>query len=469
VAGRARELQAAVVRRLLAVLLLVLAVPLTGCVKITNQAHSQQQQIGDVRLTTTFCLSDTAQGATCPEEDTNSERPAGGDHARLLLGYRVPTAVAGPATISVSSTDPAGTLTLSPSPTYTSELQRLAPAPAGQKWVGYISPDVANTDQVPSTIHTATADFALVRGAEGNPYPGPFSYQVVIGERGANQAFTTAPATVACGPSLTAWNSTEQTICSDSPKSPAALLGGTVATKDVGVLNGPTVTAEQGTAISVPFQMRSVGSALPIMNLSAGTTAPAATATSSLSQVQPNATTQNVPVSVDVASNTPPGTYDVTLTATTVSGTQLRVGTWKLAVTAPATPPGSGGGPPGGGTVPQPQPTPPGDQTVPQVTLASAGKLPKLKNALKKGLKFTVTCSEACSAFVTLKSGKTTVGTGKTDKLAPGGKFTVTVKFTKKAQKKYGRAKKLKLKAILAVQDGAGLGAGATRPVTLKR
>src|SRR5215207_8969398 len=115
VADRAREVQACTVRRLLTGLLLVLALVLTGCVKITNQTHSQQQQIGDVRLTTTFCLSDTAGGATCPEEDTNSERPAGGDHARLLLGYRVPTAAAGPATISVSSTDPAGTLTLSPS------------------------------------------------------------------------------------------------------------------------------------------------------------------------------------------------------------------------------------------------------------------------------------------------------------------------------------------------------------------
>ena len=468
-------------RRLLAGVLLAVALPLTGCVQITDQTESQQQQIGDVRLSTTFCLSvPNADGGTCQASNTNSDRPVGNDHARLLLGYRVPTAAVAPPTVSVSSTEPAGTLTLSPSPTYTSELQRLSPAPAGQKWVGYISRNLLNTEQVGNSVHTATADFALGRGSNGSPFIGPFDYKVTIGARGANPALAPAPATVVCHPTdARTWHDPEATICSDSPKAPAGFEGGTLATKDVGVLNGATVTAEQGTATSIPFQVRSVGSGLPIMNLSAGTTAPAATATSSLPQIQPIAGTQNVPVSVDVASNTPPGTYDVTLTATTVGGQQLRVGKWQIVVTAP---PSQGGGSPAP-PAQQPQqpqqpsqPDPSGtgkppeeDKDSPQITFASAGKVPKLKSALKTGLKFAVSCNEGCAAFVTLKAGKTTVGTGAADKLDPGGKFTVTAKFTKKAKKKYAKAKKLKLSAVLAVQDGAGLGSTSTRVLTLKR
>ena len=438
--------------------------------KITSQTAQQQQTIGDMRLTTKFCLTSSSTTATCSDDDTNSGRHAGADHARLLLGYRVPTAAIPPATVSVSSTDPPGTLTLTTSATYTGELQRLAPAPPGQKWAGYIATSVPAESQVVESTHTATADFKLRRGGDGSPFVGPFSYLVHIGERGTTSPGVAASATVSCGPSLTAWNNDESTICSDSPKAPAVPLGGAPATKDVGVLNGADAAAEQGKAVSVPLTVKSSGSALPIMNLSAGTTAPGTTATSSLAQIQPNGGSQPVPVSVSVAANTPPGSYDVTLTATTTNGQQLRMGKRKLVVTA--APPSSGGDPPPGAGDPPPgggDPPPPSGDVTPPVIGFVAGARPKLGKALKKGLRFTVVCDEGCSAVVTLRKrggAAKKLGGGKGEKLAAG-QFGVTAKFTKKARTKYAKAKSLKLTAVVDAKDAAGNHA-APRKMKLK-
>jgi hypothetical protein len=434
-----------------------------GCVKITAQTHQQQQTIGDMRLSTTFCLS---SGSPCPTEDTNSNRHVGTDHSRLLLGYRVPSAAVAPATISVSSSDPPGTLTLTPSPTYTSELPRRAAAPSGRKWVGYISADVPATEQIGDSVHVATANFGLGRGADGSPFVGPFSYLMAIGERGTTTAGQAASTTVVCGDSLTSWYADEFTICSDSPKFPAQRFGGSPGTNDVGVLKGTEVAAAPGTAVSVPFQMKSAGTALPIMNLSAGTTAPGATATSSQQQIQPNGGTQSVPVSVSVASNTPPGSYDVSLTATMTGGQQLRVGKWTLRVTAPGEPV-----PP----PPDPQPSeppPPPPTTTPDTTPPKIGfvirKRPKLGKALKSGIPLTVVCDEGCSAGVKIKKGKSTVASAKGAELNAG-QFNLTARFTKKAKHKYVKAKSLKLVVHVAVRDVAGNLASRDVKLKLKR
>jgi len=90
----------------------------------------------------------------------------------------------------------------------------------------------------------------------------------------------------------------------------------------------------------VPFTIRtsaSVGTPLPLFDLLAGTTAPNTDATSSAPSFAPSPGNATVPVSVNVGSNTPPGTYDVTLTAR-VGGVQQRTGTVKLIVVAPEQP-----------------------------------------------------------------------------------------------------------------------------------
>jgi len=100
-----------------------------------------------------------------------------------------------------------------------------------------------------------------------------------------------------------------------------------------------------------------------------------------------------------------------------------------------------------------------------------AGARPKLPKALKKGLRFTVVCDEGCSAVVVLRKrpgGKTKLAGGKGDKLAAG-QFGVTARFTKKARKKFAKAKTLKLMAFLTVKDAAGNTAKRNLKLTLKR
>jgi hypothetical protein len=446
--------------------LLALAAVLGGCVQITAQTHQQQQTIGDMRLSTTFCLSYNSADSDCDPGNTNSNKGAGLDHARLLLGYRVPLAATPPNSISVTSTDPPGTLTLTPSPSYTSELQRLAAAPSGRKWVGYISSDVPTTSQNGGSLHTATANFGLGRGSNGSPFVGPFAYLIAIGVRGPTTAGAQAPTTVLCGSSLDTWNDDQSTICSDSPKKPAQRIGSSPDTKDVGVLDGTEVAAAPGTAVSVPFQIKSSGTALPIMNLSAGTTAPGASASSSVQQIQPNGATQSVPVSVSVASNTPPGTYDVSLTATMTNGQQLRVGKWKLRVTAPGEPVPE---PPAPAPSDPPPADPPPDTTPSDITPPNIGfivrKKPRLRKALKSGVPVTVVCDEGCAATVKLLKGTTKLGSAKGAEIAAG-QFNLTARFTRAARKKYAKARSLKVVARVVVKDAAGN--AATRNVKLK-
>jgi hypothetical protein len=95
-------------------------------------------------------------------------------------------------------------------------------------------------------------------------------------------------------------------------------------------------------------------------------------------------------------------------------------------------------------------------------------KAGKLRAALKKGHKVTVECNEACSIDAQLLNRTTVVGTAK-GKLAAAGKSTLTVKFTKKAQKSLKKKKSLKLQLQVKVTDAAGNRATKTVPLTLKR
>ena len=429
---------------------MVPAIALSGCVEIQTDTAAQQQTIGSVRVTTTVCASKPPPQQPCPASNTNGGEQAN-DPGQLLIAYRVPDGVGAPSEITVTrgSETP---LQLGVRPEYAASLQEKSPAGTGLKWVGYISRVIASSEMHQGETFTVTSDFTLPRGSDGSPYPdATFAWRTVAGYRTTSDA-ASANRPVACGADGTTSFADQgpmfaaHTVCIDSPKpysttTPTQSIG----IGDLGVLNGDSpVSAGPGQAISVPFIIRTSGNGLPLFDLSAGTTAPNTAAASSTSSFAPSPGDATVPVSVNVGTNTPPGTYDVTLTAR-VGGVQQRTGTLKLNVVA-------------------------GDTVPPQIAFALAGKTPKLKSALKKGLKFTVACDEACSALITLKKGKTTVAAGKADKLAPaGGTFTVTVKFSKKIQKKYARTKKLKLNALLAVKDGAGLSSRATKLLTLKR
>ena len=106
------------------------------------------------------------------------------------------------------------------------------------------------------------------------------------------------------------------------------------------------------------------------------------------------------------------------------------------------------------------------DTTPPDVAVAIAKV--KLVKALKKGLVVKVQTSEAGAAAIEARVSGKAVARG-SRALPAAGTYTVKVKFTKKAQKKYATSKKLKLTLRIGVADAAGNTVGGTRKVTLKR
>src|SRR3954454_14172015 len=88
-------------RRLLAGLLVVPAIALSGCVEIQADTAAQQETIGSVRVTTTVCASNGYSQEPCPASNTNGGEQAA-DGGQLLIAYRVPDAVGAPSEITVT-------------------------------------------------------------------------------------------------------------------------------------------------------------------------------------------------------------------------------------------------------------------------------------------------------------------------------------------------------------------------------
>jgi Ca2+-binding RTX toxin-like protein len=120
------------------------------------------------------------------------------------------------------------------------------------------------------------------------------------------------------------------------------------------------------------------------------------------------------------------------------------------------------------------------DQLAPGITKAALAGKPKLRASLKKGFDTFVTTTEGGAATIEgqvsgkdargLKLAATKVAArGRATLPAAAGKYKVRVRFTKKAQKKFRRARKLKLTLKVAVVDAAGNRGERTAKVTLKR
>ena len=102
---------------------------------------------------------------------------------------------------SFTSTGPEA-LAFAESASYESELQRLAPAQAGRRWVGYITPTAFTySDTSGPQTFAVQLPIKLPQGPDGSPFAGPFAETVFVGARGVSASF---PATrpVACGTAL---------------------------------------------------------------------------------------------------------------------------------------------------------------------------------------------------------------------------------------------------------------------------
>jgi hypothetical protein len=138
------------------------------------------------------------------------------------------------------------------------------------------------------------------------------------------------------------------------------------------------------------------------------------------------------------------------------------------------------GGPSGGGDQ--------GDRTAPAARAKLAGRLPRLRTALKKGIPFRVTTSEPGTVGIDLlapkpkkkarKKGKGSVAlaAAKTVRVARGsgrarkaGAVTVKVRFTKAGVRQLRRVRRVKLTARVVVRDAAGNQAVKHMRLTLRR
>lgn len=128
-----------------------------------------------------------------------SEVPGVSGTGQILFAARLPDGVGLPA--QLTSTGPEA-LVFTQSPSYAAELQRLAPAAPGTRWVGFVSA-VTNysTASGPQSVQLDVR-YRTERGPDGSPFPGPVEGEFRVGGRAVS---TAAPglAPVVCGPSLT--------------------------------------------------------------------------------------------------------------------------------------------------------------------------------------------------------------------------------------------------------------------------
>ena len=323
------------------VALVVIAFAFSGCVNIKNVNGIQQDTIGGVNIGAVVCASGSTD---CPGNGNSSAAVSDNTDLpmQLMVGYRVSAGAVAPATLRFFDDDGLGPL-FTRDAAYTAELQRLAPAPAGEEWFGYLSSQFTfNGVSSPKSVPILTR-FGLPSN-NGLPFTSPFRLQVVVGFR-LITADSPASAPVACGTSLTTANNL--TVCVDSPV--AANIGSSVSapTRDMGVKAGAAQTIAAGQVASLPFILQFGGPVSPtfLFGLSATTTIPGASAAVTPSSVVPaNNDPTTAIVSVPVPAGTAPGTYPVTLTATL--GTQTRIATSSIVVPGP--PGGPGGGTTGG-------------------------------------------------------------------------------------------------------------------------
>ena len=311
------------------------AMALGGCVGIYNGFSEQLDVVGNLQIKQELCASGSPG---CPP---GVGGPSGDLPVQVLLGFRIPTGSTPPATFT--STGPEA-LAFAQSPGYTAELERLAPTDASQKWVGYIT-GVVNYTTTGVQRAIVQPRFALDRGADGSPFPGPYPHRPVVGFRLVSASLP-AERPVTCGAALNA-DSGDSSICVDDPALAAVATDFQRDTRDLGVLAAGPVSAPRGSLATVPFTLRYAGPAGTAANfsLAATTTLPGATAVPNPPTLAPPANSDTViPVAVGVPPSAAPGGYDVTFTARLANG-QVRTGTRRLNVTS--APPGGVAGPAG--------------------------------------------------------------------------------------------------------------------------
>ncbi len=387
----------------------------------------QEGLIGDVLVTVKVCTSEEPTAGACPNTG-NSKQAANTEKNKVefqsLLAFRVPDGVSGPPSFQTTTVeDPYPgfqTLTFTANQSFSASLQRFYPAPPGEQWEGYVSSAFPYDSEHGPYAFSASAAFALERGANGAPFGGPFHYIATSGVRGVNDSESLPSRPVDCEPGARAH---EATRCIDDPAvdettEEITAPESSLPTRDFGVVGGGQATTPPGGVASVPFIGQLDGLAAPGLTfaLGASTTLPGATVRiSNLSLAPADNSSNPLSVTVEVPAGTPPGSYPVTLTAQLPNG-QTRSGEGAIDVTAPAgSSPGTGssgtgaagaggsgtGGAGLGGSGPSGGLSAGSATSKPKLTLRLPAKL-DLAKARRHGIALTIVSATALTAKIAL-------------------------------------------------------------------
>jgi hypothetical protein len=400
---------------------------LAGCARpsFTSQSAHQQDLVGPVRVTTAIegCENSLVTPPDC----------GGSTHTQILLGFRIPASATAPDTFSTVTGVPAS---FHKSTSYTGELERLAPAAAGEVWVGYISDEL----HIPATTGdvqrgTVEPEFGLPAGAGG----APFTYASVVGFRDNTSLGDPGRAVVCDATDLFNQSDSNSTECVTAPANFDADTA--VPVNDLRLSAGDTF-AHPGDTATVPFVARLSGPPLAAgafaMSVGAGSLAGAA-GTPATATLVPAPGDSPTFATVNVPATAVPGDYPITLTAT--NGTQTRSATGTLHVLG--VPPNAAGlrgrsfrvSKGGVVSILLICPSSAIDPCAGSVSLASAGK---------------VTVAKRKKARKVLK-----LGSGKFD-VAPGKTGSADVKLTATARRTLASIGKLKAKATFTTKNRAG-------------
>jgi hypothetical protein len=437
----------------------VMAFSLSGCFVIVSDTPSQQNLIGDVVVHTVACVSSGTNTDSCP--DKGNSHDYFGDNGittgQLLLAYRVPDGYGAPTQVKSTSGSPQ--LVLDANSSYADQLTSLAPPPAGEHWVGYMTGSVGPAN---NTEYTFETHFTRPPAQNGAPSNVPFRYLTVTGGREINSTLLVDRA-LNCGTTFTDLVNlgmpaipVDGTTCVDSPapvSSTELPPDTTLPTRDLAVAPG-NASASRGTTVNVPFTLNYVGAADPgaVLALTSGVTglagATASPANASFAPPSNSSTVQNVAVKIPAAAK--PGTYDVPFSAKMANG-QTRQAVGKLTVLK--------------------------DTSGPKLTISLAKT--KLTKGASRGFGITVSCNEDCSVVATLTATSKALKAAKTvklgqakGKLAAAGRLRLTVKPNRSGKSKLKALarghKRLKGKIVVVATDGAGNKTTSSKKVSSK-
>jgi hypothetical protein len=443
---------------------------LSGCFVITADSPSQQNLIGDVVVHTEACLSSATSTDSCPNTGNSGfafNSFGGTSDGQTLLAYRVPDGYGAPTQVTSTSGSPP--LVLDANPSYVNQLTTLAPPPAGEHWVGYMSAPL--TTPAVNSAYVFDTHFTRPPAQNGVPSNVPFQYLTVTGARENSDSMgSSIPSTRAlnCGGTFPELHGvpvpgpppvfpTDSTTCIDSPTVATDATGlpadSVLFTRDLAVAPGSAI-ANRNSTVNVPFTMNFVGPADPsavftlassIAGLGGATATPASP---TFNPPANSSTVQNVAVKVPAKAGA--GTYQVPFSATLANG-QTRTATGTLTVLK--------------------------DTTGPKVAISLAKT--RLAKGASKGFKITVSCSEDCSLLATLTATPSALKAAKLVKLGSAkaslpaaGKKTLTVKLTSSGKRKLKALaknhKRLKGTLTVVATDGLGNKTTAHKRVSLK-